>query len=95
MARYAVTRERGENWDASRAMRDQDQWDAHAAFMDGLVEDGFVILGGPLGDGATFLLIIDAESERDIVARLADDPWTPTGLLRIARVEPWKILLGG
>ena len=35
-----------------------------------------------------------AESEQAIEARLADDPWTPMGLLRIARVERWEILLG-
>jgi len=27
--------------------------------------------------------------------RLADDPWTPMGLLRIAKIVPWRILLGG
>jgi hypothetical protein len=26
----AVTRVRGENWDGSRAMRQQEQWDEHA-----------------------------------------------------------------
>ncbi len=91
---YAVTRERGESWDASLAMREQEKWDEHAEFMDALVDDGFVILGGPLGDGGKFLLIIDAESEQEIDARLADDPWTPMGLLRIAKVERWEILLG-
>jgi uncharacterized protein YciI len=92
---YAVTRERGGNWDASLAMREQERWDQHAAFMDALVDDGFAVLGGPLGDGERrFLLVFDAESEEEIEARLADDPWTPTGLLRITSVEPWEILLG-
>ena len=92
---YAVTRERGENWDARLPMRQQEQWDEHAAFMDTLADEGFVVLGGPLGDGEKkFLLIIDAEGEQEIAARLADDPWTPMGLLRIAKVERWEILLG-
>jgi hypothetical protein len=26
---------------------------------------------------------------------LADDPWTPMGLLRIVKIVPWRILLGG
>jgi len=46
---YAVLRERGENWNASLPMRQQEQWEKHAAFMDALADDGFVILGGPLG----------------------------------------------
>jgi hypothetical protein len=48
---YAVTRERGPNWDPARPMREQDGWDDHAAFMDALAEEGFVVLGGPLGEG--------------------------------------------
>jgi hypothetical protein len=52
------------------------------------------ILGGPLGDGEKILLIIAAQSEQEIAARLADDPWTPLGLLREALVERWEILLG-
>jgi len=90
MTYYVVTRERGENWDARLSMRQQEKWDEHAAFMNALVDDGFVVLG----DGGKILLIIDAESEQEIDARLADDPWTPLGLLRIAKVEHWEILLG-
>ncbi len=91
---YAVTRERGENWDARLSLRQQAKWDEHAAFMDALTADGFVVLGGPLGEGEkTFLLIIDAASEQEIHARLAQDPWTPPGLLRTAKVERWEILL--
>ncbi|HEX8033669.1 MAG TPA: hypothetical protein VF510_07465, partial [Ktedonobacterales bacterium] len=59
---YAVLRERGENWNVSLPMRQQEQWEEHAAFMDALADDGFVILGGPLGEGEEkFLLIITAE----------------------------------
>ena len=91
---YAVTRTRGENWDSGRPMRQQRQWDEHAAFMDALADEGFVVLGGPLGNGEkVFLLIIDAQSEQEIAARLADDPWTRVGLLRTASVERWEILL--
>jgi uncharacterized protein YciI len=91
---YAVLRERGENWDAGLPMRQQEHWEEHAAFMDALADDGFVVPGGPLGEGEKiFLLIIAAESEQAIEARLADDPWTPLGLLRLAQVERWKILL--
>jgi uncharacterized protein YciI len=76
-------------------MREQERWDEHAAFMNALDVEGFVILGGPLGsDEKQFLLIVNAEAESDIAARLADDPWTTNGLLRIARVEQWEILLG-
>jgi uncharacterized protein len=91
---YAVLRERGENWDPRLPMRQQEQWDKHAAFMDALADDGFVILGGPLCDGEEkFLLIMTAEGEQVIEFRLADDPWTPLRLLRTTSVERWEILL--
>jgi uncharacterized protein YciI len=90
---FAVTRERGERWDPSLRMREQAEWDAHAMFMDRLAEDGFVVLGGPLDDEERFLLIVDAEGEAEIRARLAVDPWTPMELLRIARIERWQVLL--
>ncbi len=90
---YAVTQERGENWDTRRSMREQEKWDEHAKVMDALVDDGFIILGGPLDDGEKVLLILNAESRQAIDARLADDPWIPMGMRRIAKVEHWEILL--
>jgi len=75
-------------------MREQVLWDAHAVFMNALAAEGFVVLGGPIGDGGEeTLLVIDAESEERLRARLATDPWTHIGLLEIGRVEPWTILL--
>ena len=93
MTYYAVIREPGASWDASRTLREQEKWDEHAGFMDALVDDGFVLLGGPLEGGPKTLLIVKAESEQAIISRLAHDPWTPMGLLRIATIERWEILL--
>jgi uncharacterized protein YciI len=93
MTYYAVIRERGGPWDFSRTLREQERWVEHAAFMEALVEDGFVVLGGPLADGVRVLLIVDAESESEIEARLAEDPWTPMGMLRTLTIERWEILL--
>lgn len=94
MTYFAVFRQPGPAWDPSRPMRGQDRWDAHAAFMDGLAGEGFIVLGGPLGDGSEFLMVVNAENEAVIEARFAEDPWVPTRLLRIDRIEPWQILLG-
>ena len=76
-------------------MREQARWDEHAAFMEGLADEGFIFLGGPLGDGDQVLHIVDAGSEQEIMDRFAEDPWTPMGLLTIASVRRWEILLGG
>jgi uncharacterized protein YciI len=76
-------------------MRGQALWDEHAAFMDALAAEGFVVLGGPLGAGEETLLVIDSVDEDAVRARLAADPWSGSGLLEIRRVEPWTILLDG
>jgi uncharacterized protein YciI len=93
MTHYAVTRAPGQNWDPSRGMREQERWDDHAAFMDALAADGFIVLGGPLDGEREFLMIVDAEGAQEVEARFADDPWVPMGLIRIARIERWEILL--
>jgi uncharacterized protein YciI len=90
---FAVTNLHGPGWDPTRGLRQQDSWDEHAAFMDGLVEDGFVLLGGPLGADRA-LLIVDAASEEEVRERLAQDPWTPMRMLVVESVEPWEVLLG-
>ena len=90
---YVVTRAPGPRWDRSRGMREQERWGDHAAFMDGLADDGFIVLGGPLGNGTRFLHVVAAAGEQEIEARFADDPWTPMELLRFISIEPWEILL--
>jgi uncharacterized protein len=95
MAVYAVTMVCGPGWDPGRPRREQPGWTEHAAFMDGLVADGFVVLGGPIGDGEEVLLAVEAADEAEIAARLRADPWTPTGQLLIGTVRPWTIWLDG
>jgi uncharacterized protein YciI len=95
VALFALTEVSGPNWDASRERREQDGWDEHAAFMDSLAEDGFVVLGGPIGDGRDVLLVVEAADEHQVKARLDDDPWFAMGILRIAEIRPWTIWLDG
>ena len=92
---FAVRRVRGPAWIATAPMRDQALWAAHAAFMNALAAEGFVVMGGPLGTGEDVLLVIDAASEDIIRARLAADPWTEARLLVIKSVQPWTVLLDG
>jgi uncharacterized protein YciI len=94
MPYFAVTRERGPAWDALRAMRAQEKWAEHAAFMNALADERFIVLGGPVGEAGSVLFLVDAESEEAIHARLAADPWTPMGLLCIRTIERWELLLG-
>jgi hypothetical protein len=90
---WAVRRARSGPWDWTRDLRQQDGWDEHAAFMDGLVREGFVILGGPLEGDREVLLVVDAPSREAIHARLAKDNWTANGMLVTTSIERWTVLL--
>ena len=74
-------------------MEDQAGWPAHAAFMDGLLESGFIVLGGPLEGEREAFHVVDAPSEQELRARFAQDPWAQNGMLTVTSVERWVILL--
>jgi hypothetical protein len=94
VARFLVDLAKGPAWNHSRPRREQERWDEHAAFMDALVEEGFVVLGGPVGegDGENALLVVEAPDEPTIRARLAQDPWSME-VLTIESVRPWSVWL--
>ena len=75
-------------------MEEQSGWPEHAAFMDGLVDDGFVVLGGPLADEVRVAHAVEAESEDAVRATWARDPWSETHLV-VDAIEPWTIRLDG
>ena len=89
---HVVLRRSGPQWDTSRPLEEQSGWDEHAAFMDRLVDTGFIVLGGPLGDEERVVHAVEAESEDAIRATLARDPWSETHL-QIDTIEPWTIRL--
>jgi hypothetical protein len=95
MSYFLVTELPGPKWDRSRPRREQDGWDEHAAFVDGLAEQDVVVLGGPLGDPdyGPALLVFAAEREDEVRKRLADDPWMHT-ILTVESIQRWSIWIG-
>ena len=91
---YVVIRRRGPGWERSRPLEQQSGWDEHAAFMDGLVDTGFVVLGGPLDDEERVVLAVEATSEAAVRETLARDPWHETHLV-VDSVDGWTIRLDG
>lgn len=95
MAFFVLTMVNGPRYDPTRERREQTGWDEHAAFMDGLTEAGFVVLGGPIGDGEQVMVVVEAADEAEIKTRFAADPWGPMGILEIGAIRPWVIWLDG
>jgi len=94
---YMVVNEAGPTWAGGTPMREQTGWSAHAVFMNALADEGFVVLGGPIGDGSPHraMLIVAAPSEQEVERRLAEDPWRRDGVLKVTSIERWEILLDG
>src|SRR5207249_2009079 len=93
-AYFLVKRAHGPSWDPSRLRREQAGWNEHAAFMDGLVDEGIVVLGGPVGegDGDYALLVMEVRDEAEVRSRLAADPWGED-MLVTESIEPWSVFL--
>jgi hypothetical protein len=87
-----VLRRSGPEYDHSKPLEEQSGWDEHAAFMDALVDDGFIVLGGVLGDEVRTAHAVEAESEDAIRERLAHDPWSETHLV-VDSIDQWMIRL--
>jgi uncharacterized protein YciI len=63
--------------------------------MDRMVDDGFILLGGPLEGDREVLHVVDAPSAEAVHERLATDNWTQNCMLETVSVERWTILLDG
>ena len=83
----------GPNRDFSKDTRQQPFWDEHAAFIDQLVDDGFILMGGPLVDEGGSLLIINAEDESEVKETLKNDSWMQHGILKLESVKRWQIFV--
>jgi hypothetical protein len=91
---YVVLRRSGPRWDPARPVEEQSGWPEHASFMDALVDEGFVVLGGPLADEQRVVLVVESDDDAAVRRTLARDPWHETHL-QIESVDRWTIRLDG
>jgi len=84
-------RQAGPEFDPALPLDRQSGWAEHAAYMDSLVEEGHIVLGGTLPNGHT-AHAFQAESEDEVRAIWARDPWHESHLI-VETIEPWEIRL--
>jgi uncharacterized protein YciI len=92
-SRFIVTSTAGSDRDLAKGSREQAYWDEHADFIDRLVDDGFILLGGPLPDEGGATLIVRANSEAEVRERLGTDPWYEHGILALESIRRWDIFI--
>lgn len=87
----------GPNRDPTKGVREQPFWDEHAAFIDYLVDGGFIFMGGPLIDETGLpsgaLLIVNAHDENEVRENLKNDPWFERGILTLKSINRWEIFI--
>src|SRR5919197_1058891 len=91
--KFVVISSAGPNRDRSKGTREQPLWDEHAAFIDKLVTDGFISMGGPFVDEGGSMLIVNADDEGEVREKLKSDPWTEHGILKLESVKRWEIFI--
>ena len=90
---FVVISAAGVHRDLTRETRQQPYWDEHAAFIDALVAEGFILLGGPLVDEGGALLVVRAADADAVRAKLQHDPWYERGILTLISVKRWQIFI--
>ena len=88
---HVLLRQSGPQFDPALPLDRQSGWEEHAAYMDSLVADGVIVLGGPLLSGRV-AHAMQAESEEELRAIWARDPWHESHLV-VRSIEPWTIRL--
>jgi len=83
----------GPNRDLSKSTQEQLLWDEHAAFIDQLVGDGFILMGGPFVDDGGSMLIVNADDENEVREKLKNDPWMKHGVLKLESIKRWQIFI--
>jgi uncharacterized protein len=90
---FVVISSAGSNHDHSKSTREQPLWDEHAAFIDQLVAEGFVVMGGPFIDEGGSMLVVNADDETEVQEKLKDDPWMKHGILKLESIKRWQIFI--
>jgi hypothetical protein len=90
---FAVIRSQGPDWNEITDMEGQENWSAHAEFMDQLHAVGFAVLVGLLEGTRDILLIASASDEEEICKKLGQDPWGQN-ILTTTRIARWTLRLG-
>lgn len=90
--RVVVRVSAGPTWQ-SGSVREQQDWDAHAEFVDRLVDEGTFILGGPFSDNSGSMSIYEGLSADEVRALMEEDPFVRNGVFVVDDVREWTVFV--
>ena len=93
MAKRVIVRfKAGPTW-TSGGVREQQDWDAHADYVDALIEQGTFVMGGPFADSSGSMSLwegVDIEEARRIID---EDPFMKNGVFELEEVREWDVFV--
>ena len=92
VVRVVVRWKAGPTW-TSGAVDEQPDWDEHAAYVDGLVERGIFVMGGPLADQSGSLSLFENVTEQEARELIAEDPFVVNGVFELEEVRAWNVFV--
>ncbi|MBO9604232.1 MAG: hypothetical protein J7496_17170 [Novosphingobium sp.] len=91
---FAAIVKRTEAWDHSKEAHEQEGFEHHAAFVARLDADNFIAMAGLMQPSEDVLFVFFADSEEEVRARMAEDPWQQDGHAKLVRVEEVTFRIG-
>ena len=80
----------GPAWTSGRP-EEQPDWDAHAAFIDDLIERGHFIMGGPYTNRLGSISIWEGMNAEQVLEVAQEDPFVRNGVFEIEDVADWTV----
>ena len=94
MTRRVIVRFRaGPTWEPGGPVREQPGWDAHVAFVDALVEQGTLVMGGPYSDNSGTMMLLEGVDAAEAERILAGDPFIENQVFLLEEIREWTIFV--
>jgi len=65
----------------------------HLAYLQSLLEEGTVVLAGPVGDGSGAMMVLQVASEQEARRVITNDPYTAAGVGVDHVLRPWNVVI--
>jgi uncharacterized protein YciI len=88
--RVLVVFNAGPAW-GSGPPEDQPDWEAHAEWVDALIEEGTFVMGGPLSDYSGSVSLLEGLTAAEARELIATDPFVLNGVFVIESVRDWTV----
>jgi uncharacterized protein YciI len=89
--RIVVRIKAGPAWTDGSPPEAQPGWDKHEIFVDALVDQGTIVMGGPLSDYSGSIVIFEGIARDAARALMDQDPFVRNGVFIVEEVLEWTV----